>query len=261
MDLETATTPVPDGAGGFTAEIPDGWQQGRGAYGGLVLALLVRAMEGAPDARGRPLRTLSAALPAPVLVGPARLRVEALRVGTGVSTLSVALLQDGAVCAHGIGVFGRDRGQDAWSVVPRRNVPHWREIPAVRGLPMAPPCTSHFEWRPAGPLPFQGGEPEAIGWIRPLEAGTRRDAGYVTSLADTWWPGHFGRMTRPVPSATVSFYLQFAATLDGLDPEAPLLHVGRSEHLAGGYAHERRELWGEDGRLVSINQQTLALLG
>ena len=42
----------------FSAIIPDGWQQGRGAFGGLVLGLLTRAMQAAePDAQ-RTLRTL-----------------------------------------------------------------------------------------------------------------------------------------------------------------------------------------------------------
>jgi hypothetical protein len=42
----------------FRAVVPDGWQQGRGAYGGLVLATLLRAIDEAePDPR-RAVRTL-----------------------------------------------------------------------------------------------------------------------------------------------------------------------------------------------------------
>lgn len=261
IDLATATTPRALGDGWYEADIPDGWQQGKGAYGGIVLALLVRAMEAAPEAADRPIRTLQAVIPAPVDVGPARIRVEVLRAGTGVSTINATLLQGDQVRAQGTGIFGRERRTLGWTEVHRREVPDWRSLTPLEGLPMGPPFSRHFEWRLAGDPPFTGGAPEAVGWIRPLRPGPRRDAGYVTSLADSWWPGHFGRYDRPVPSATVSFYLQFCADLAGLDPEAPLLHVGRSERLADGYNHERRELWGEDGRLVAINQQTMSLVG
>ena len=40
------------------------------------------------------------------------------------------------------------------------------------------------------------------------------------------------------------------ATLDGLDPEAPVLHRGESHVLRHGYSQETRELWGVDGRLL-----------
>jgi hypothetical protein len=64
----SAVTPLGDGR--FAADIPDGWQQGRGAFGGLVLAALLRAMEAAEDDRARVTRSLSGELCGPVLPGP-----------------------------------------------------------------------------------------------------------------------------------------------------------------------------------------------
>ena len=40
----------------------------------------------------------------------------------------------------------------------------------------------------------------------------------------------------------------------------PLLYRATSPVLADGYCLETRELWGEDGRLVAINHQTIVVI-
>ena len=47
---------------------------------------------------------------------------------------------------------------------------------------------------------------------------------------------------------------------DQLDPEAPLFYRATDVSIRGGYAVEFRELWAPDGRLVALNQQTIALI-
>jgi hypothetical protein len=82
----------------------------------------------------------------------------------------------------------------------------------------------------------------------------------VTSLADVWWPALFSRLTGPRPMATVAFTIELLDGLDGLDPAAPLFHHARSVAARGGYMVEMRELRGEDGRLVALNQQTITII-
>jgi acyl-CoA thioesterase len=60
--------------------------------------------------------------------------------------------------------------------------------------------------------------------------------------------------------ATLGFTFQRIAGLDGLDPDAPLFYRGRVLAAQDGFAMEQRELWGEDGRLVALNQQTLVVI-
>ena len=67
------------GDGRYRTEIPDGWQQGRGAFGGLVMATLVRAVERAEPDEARRLRALTGEIPAPVLPGPAAVPALPLR--------------------------------------------------------------------------------------------------------------------------------------------------------------------------------------
>src|SRR3954469_13798505 len=107
-DLSLATTPERLGPLSFRAEISDGWQQGRGAFGGLVLGNLTRAMEVVHAAPEWPLRILNAEIVAPVLVGPAELEVEVMRRGSGVATYAARLVQNGELLARASAVFGKE---------------------------------------------------------------------------------------------------------------------------------------------------------
>jgi hypothetical protein len=280
-DLQSVTTPKRLDESRFEAEIPDGWQQGRGAFGGLVLANMVRAIEafdatsfhdGAasgpkPPAGGagreRSLRSLTAQIIAPVPVGPAAIRVERLRTGSGVSTIAARIEGSGEVLAHAVGVLAKARARDTdFCHAPAPIMPPWREVPVIPVQPpMGPVFAPHFEYRVIGPPPYSGvREAVASGWIRPREPGAARDAAYVTALADCWWPTMLARLSSLRPMATLTFMLDLVGTLDGLDPEAPLFHSASSTVSRDGYSLETRELWGEDGRLVSRNHQTMTVI-
>ena len=85
LNLSAALTPIQTDATSFTVEIPTGWEQGKGAYGGLVLGMLVRAVELTEPDPQRIVRSLAAEIPAPVMPGPARIVIEPLRRGGAVS--------------------------------------------------------------------------------------------------------------------------------------------------------------------------------
>jgi acyl-CoA thioesterase len=255
--LDDVLTPV-----GGRLQVPDGWQQGRGAFGGLVLGAMTRALAGEVGG-DRALRTLSATLMAPVVVGEAEIAVAILRAGSAVTTASAILLQDGAVAAQAVGIFGAPRpGTPAWTrLAPPRPTP-WRDLPDVRlPSPPVPIFTRHFDMRVEAGFPFSGAAGgEVLGWVRPRAPATRRDAAYVVTLADCYFPVVLSEMTAPRPVATVSYHIELGAPLDGLDPDAPLLHHATAPFAAEGYVVDRRELWGEDGRLVALNQQTFVVI-
>ncbi len=119
----------------------------------------------------------------------------------------------------------------------------------------------HFEFRSVGPLPFSGGAPEALGYIRPQQPGPDRGAAYVATCVDAWWPTLYPALEAPRPMATVGYTLQLAADLSGLDPEAPLLFRSRCLSVQDGYVIEQRELWRpDDRRLVALNTQTFVVI-
>lgn len=263
IDITTLTTPTQLDHDRFRAEIPDGYQQGRGAFGGLVLANLVRAIEASDAEPTRSLRNLSAEICGPVQPGSALIHVTRLRAGTGVSTIAASLEQGGEILAHAVGVRGRARGSDTdFRHLEAPPMPPWREVPVIAvAPPVGPVFARNFEFRVTSAPPYSGArEAFASGWIRPKDPGPARDAAYVTLCADAWWPAILARLSDVRPLATVAFTLELVSDLEGLDPEAPLFHAARCRVAKDGYALETRELWGEDGRLVAQNHQTFVVI-
>lgn len=257
--LDDILTPRPEG-GALVIDVPDGWQQGRGAFGGLALGAMARAIA-AGVAADRPLRALDAQLLAPVLPGRLELHVTPLREGNAVSTLRVEARQEGAVVGHAVGVCAAARPTaPAWTRLPPPEPPPWRDDPPlVMPIPPAPVFTQHFEYRTGHGRPFAGGSGRPVeGWVRPRVPPRRRDAALVAALADAWWPVVVVEMATPRPVATVTFGLQVLTT--DLPEGAPLFHRATAPAAADGYSTELRELWTEDGRLVSLNQQVIAVI-
>jgi acyl-CoA thioesterase len=267
VTLTAASTPILDGDR-HRLDIPEGWAQGRGAYGGLVVASLIRAIEQRTADPGRTVKSVTAELPAPVKPGPVHIDVEVLRRGSSVSTARASLLQDGEVRSHAVAVLSTPRrgtGPLAWQELTPPQAPSWRSIePARIGMPEQrhawPEFAQHFEYRVLTGLPMAGGPARTIGWVRSRHPGGARDAAHIAALIDAWWPAALVRFTAPRPLATIAYTLDIVAGIDGLDPEAPLLYRGTAPVCADGYVLETRELWGEDGRLVALNQQTFAII-
>ncbi|MDP3278406.1 MAG: thioesterase family protein [Deltaproteobacteria bacterium] len=247
----------------FSYQVPDGWQQGRGAFGGLVLAVLTRAMRMCEDDPARSLRSLTAALGGPALVGPAEIQVELLRRGNGLSTLAARLVQDGDVRAHAVGLFAKSRTLDDAQWEPARvpPAPAWESCDVVDVRPpLGPVFASHFEFRPTVGIPFSGQASVCEGWVRARSPGLARDEALLVALADVWWPAALVRASAPRPMATIAFTLQILGDWEGLDPDAPLFHSGQSDIGRDGYFAETRELRGVDGRLMARNTQTMAII-
>ena len=243
----------------FDFVMPDGWQQGRGTFGGLVLGLLVRAVETLEPASERPLRTLNATLGAALKPGPAEIQVTLRRRGRALSSFSAQMFQGGQVVAEALTIHGLARTHESMPGELRApDIPPWAELPvAPMGPPVAPVFTQHFEYRNVGPVPFVGG-PEAVaaGWVRPRVRRRMHDAAELIALTDAWWPAPFACTTGPRPMATVAFqWSQYGAAAG----DEPLFHTGRVLAAADGFFTEERVLFSESGTLVALNQQTFAV--
>ena len=245
-------------------DVPPGWAQGRGAYGGFVVATLIREIEKTVSDPARKVRSVTAELPGPVVPGRAEITVEVLRAGSSVSTVRAQLAQGNEIKSHAVAVLAAARpgaGPLAWQELAHPDVPSWKTIEPT-SLPGGPEFAQHFEYRIVEGVPGTGPSAPArtVGWVRQRTPGGPRDAGYIAAMVDAWWPATMVRLDRPRPMATIAFTLDILAGIDGLDPEAPLLYRGTVPVLADGYFLETRELWGEDGRLVALNQQTFVVI-
>jgi acyl-CoA thioesterase len=260
-NIDTVLNSTELAPGRFRADVPDGWQQGRGAFGGLVIGTLIRAACAAAGDGTRSLRSLTAELCGPTQPGPADIFVDVLRTGTGVTTLAVRLVQADEVQAHAVAVHARTRDPGL----------QWTELqppsPAPpSGLPLgtpdeAPVFARHCEFRPVhAPLFVGGDEARAEGWFRFKRPPTVRDAAYLAMLCDGWWPAAFSRLTSPRPTATLAYTFQPLVDASQLDPEQPVYHRARAVAMRDGYSVELREIWSPAGELLALNQQTFAVI-
>jgi acyl-CoA thioesterase len=248
----------------FKLVVRDGWQQGRGAWGGLLIGSMVRAAIVAVDDVARVVRSVTAELLGPVLTGDATLKVEKLRQGAGVSAVRVRLMQSNEELCCAVVVFGKDRGPGvpSWNVLPPPLMPDWRSVDvASMAMPMAPSFSQHFHFRVTGPYPFSGGaEPVTEGFIQPVEAAADVDAAVVVALADCYWPAAFATFAAPRPAATITFALEICCDLSLISGAVPWFHSARAGVGHGGYCVEHRQLWSVDGTLIAQNQQLFALI-
>lgn len=260
-DLDAILALQPLAPAHFRALIPDGWQQGRGAFGGLVVALMIRAAEALLADPARPLRSLSAELCAPAQPGLTDIHVDRLRIGSGLAALAVRMLQGDELVAHASAVFARDRDRDVtWTERVPPSVPPF-DPGAALTFPGAPVFTRHLEMVPLDAPIFAGeASARASGWLRLRRPPLRRDAAILALLCDVWWPALFSRLGAPRPIATVAFTFQPLGDLAALPADAPVLHRGVGLAARAGYALEQRELWSPAGDLLALNQQTFAVI-
>lgn len=264
--LSDLSAPTPTSPGRYSLDVPEGWRQGRGAYGGLVIASMVRAIEHAVGDPARMVRSITAELPGPVMAGAAEITVDILRTGNSLSTARAALSQGGEVKTHAVGVLAATRsgsGPLAWQELTRPDVAAWSTIEPVSmaGADAAlwPEFAHHFEYRVVEGMPACGTS-RTLGWLRPRLPGGLRDVAHIAAVIDAWWPAALCKLPTAHPMATIVYTLDIVAGIAGLDPEAPMIYRATAPVLADGYCLETRELWGEDGRLIAINHQTFAII-
>jgi len=261
MTFEEATRVVAAGQGTWAWTVPEGWRQGRGAFGGLTLATLVRAASESPDAKDRALRTLTAEIPAAVASGASNVRVETLRAGSGLSTLVARVEQNGETVAHAVLSFGKTRVTDFDRVeIERPSPPPWSDLPIAPTMaPLTPEFADHVEFRVTRGLPFTGARDAASeGWVRFREPGDAPRIVTLVGLVDAWYPAVLPTVTAPRPFGTTSFAAHF------FDREwsasEPLFHRSRLVASQQGYFVELRELFTPRGEICAVNQQTMAVI-
>lgn len=261
-EFERATAIQEDGSGGYTGVVPDRWQQGKGAFGGVVVGMLTRAIVASPEDRGRRLRSLTADLCAPALPGPVEVRRASLRRGASVSFVEARLTQDGGLVAYASAALASARAIPPAAIRPAspKRVP-WRDVPTVPvEPPLGPVFAQKYEYRSTGPLPFAGGaDAAAEGWVREKATPSVLDEAAIAGLLDAWWPTVLAVEAGPRAVATVGYTMQLLVDPRPLDPAEPLYF--RARGVAGGdnFFVEMRELWSGD-TVVAMNQQTFALL-
>lgn len=254
--------------------VPEGWRNGRGVWGGLVSGQIVTAAShGLPE--GWAPRSLSIAMMAPVPAGPVRCDVTDLKTGSAVLVRRVTLrTEQGEELTAATVVFGAPRVPTSASdfdagppVVPIKD-----EVPRVPlGPPLAPEFIGQLSFRPARGLPYSGSDDRyTAGWIGPAPGlYDELTPAVIAAYVDAWWvaclPALDGAalVDGPPPVATVDFSLTFPQDPPpgALADERGLWHIGEIVAGQGGYITEVRRLYDQDGRLLALNNQVVAIGG
>ncbi len=264
--LVAATTWTRAGGARFTAEITPPWFQGKGAYGGLLNAGVLRAMMTVVDAPARRPRTLHVHFCAPAREGPLTCDVVVERAGATMSTLSARVRQGDTVVTLASATFAvpRPRPEDALVYLDAQ----MPAVPAPEGVPTVPPdvpvlpaFTQFFEYRMCLGDPPLSSSPRSLvgGWLRPREPVVV-DAPAVAALIDAYPPALMPRLPSLRAASSVDMTIDFHGDPAAVAPGAHVLIVQSSRVGDGGMTDERCDLWSADGVLVATARQLVALL-
>ncbi|MBX7191644.1 MAG: thioesterase family protein [Sandaracinaceae bacterium] len=260
-DLALASAISRLGPDRFLFDVPAHWEQGRGAYGGIVVAAMARAALQCEPEIDRAIRAVSSEILSPVLQGPAEVVVEELRRGNGVSAFDVRIRQREAdalvVRAHATITLGRNRVADRTIHVPPPAMPSFESTPrAPIAPPFGPVFAQHLDFRPVGPAPFSGAkEAHVEGWVHAPKCSSW-GAPEVLALVDSYWPAALVLEPAPRPMVT----LAFTAHVFDVPAQGPLYFRSTASSARDGFVSELRELFGPDGQLVVSNPQLIAIV-
>jgi len=263
FDAATAVTAV--GPQQYAWTVPDGWQVGRGAWGGLVVGALIRAVVATEPDPNRTVRSVTLQLVAPAMTGRHRIQVDPVRIGSAMSTWSAALSgDDGSAVAAMSAILGSARTSDPdhdharWGTATRPVAPAAVDVdPAPTGPPL-PVFTQHMAMRPVKGLPMSGGPAETVGWVDYAIPGPATAASLI-ALVDGWWPASLPLLSRMPRIATVNFTANLLIDPRSLAEGEPLLFHSFVAAADDGFTSEHRRLWTTDGRLAVDNLQAIVV--
>jgi acyl-CoA thioesterase len=251
---------LPMKRGSAWVELPASWLQGRTVFGGIVGALLQRAMAGVAPSDREP-RSLQVVFVAPVVPGRVEIDVQILRSGRSITHCAAQLLQGDGVRASAFGTFGAARaGRLAVEGLPAPGGPRPDDVPPMPDLPHLPAFVRHFDFRYTSPrVPFSNTPGRDLGgWCRPLGVGAV-DAAALAAITDAWPGSVLPNLAAPAPASTVSWTIDFAPGMEPVTTEAWWQYAAHTEAAGDGYALSRAYVWDESGRLTVASRQVLAV--
>ena len=259
--LATAVRALGDGR--YVCHLDAGWSAVAGINGGVLMAILVRAVEAevGPD---RGLRTLQVQFLRPPKATEAEVQVELVRTGGRATNARVRMVQGDRLILEGLAtaMTGGLREIARWSPlapdVPAADDP---SIPALDD-PRMPALADRVTYAPRiGPPPLSGtplepGEPARTGGWLQLHGDQRVDAAALAFFSDAWWPAALGPIDVLAfnPTVDITFHLRTTIPAEGLDPQPILVDVQTVASLEG-LVDEDVLVYAADGTLLAQARQ------
>ena len=245
-----------------TADIHPDWRQGRTVFGGLQVALAVRAMRSMVGT-GQQLRSLQATFVAPLSGGRIELRPDVLRTGrTATHVHCNLLLEDGTVGCTIVAIFGASRPSSFVREIPRPEVhvapEALEDMRYSQGTP--PSFLQHMQVRWAlGTPPYTGyHDPRTVVYARVREPECTPEEALI-ALADVIPTPVLSMLREPAPASSLNWTLELLGDPDTFDVEGWSLIDTEVRAGIDGYLSQTSVLWGPSGHAFSVSHQTVAI--
>lgn len=251
--------------GGWTAEVPESWAQGRTIFGGMQAALAVRAMRDLVPP-SVPLRVLQASFIAPVAPGPVRIEASVLRRGKSATQVEARIFDGQQIACLIFAVFGESR-PSVLDIRPQQPglPPPEAATPFVYLEGIAPAFTQHVATRWLGGVNiFQGAKEPRTGiyvgfrdepYAGPGALGESQIIGYADIVPT---PG-LSMLKQPAMASSLTWTLELLADDFGAAREG--LWLMDTEVIAGrhGYLNQSATLWSPEGEAVALSRQSVVV--
>ena len=252
---------VDDGSG-LTLSLDQSWLQGRSWFGGMQMALAMKAARRYGESEA-PIRSVHASFIAPVLHGaPVRATAHALRKGRSATQIRASLDQGEQRCFDCTAILGADRpsemAHDARSATkssPERAL-RFDYRPGV-----IPNFVQHYDMRWAsGRPPFSGAtDPTATIFARPIAEHVRYDESAFIALTDVIPPPILSVMRTPAPASSMNCALELIAPQAVYGSRQWIRFETEVHDARYGYAWQSSRLYAEDGTLLAVAHQAVAV--
>jgi acyl-CoA thioesterase len=254
---------TPAGSGRYDGAVETAWNGPVSPNGGVLAAMLTRAVQAELGPDGPPPRTVAAQyLDAPA-GGPVGIAVEILRRGRRVAAADTRMYQAERLICQATVLCSATRA-DALRLTrpaPQRSSPEATPLLEFDAIPGAPRIFHQLDVRVTdGGVPFSR-SPEAVsgGWLGLRDDPAPLDPARLVAMCDLWWPAVFPLSDGPVGVPTLQLTVHLR-TVDAAVP-GPAFALFRSEHVTEGHVEETGELWSRDGRLLAESRQLALTLG
>ncbi|WP_211242714.1 acyl-CoA thioesterase [Sinimarinibacterium sp. CAU 1509] len=262
MLLSEVLNTVRGDSGRHSAIVGNDWLQGRTLFGGLQVALIVRALRASAPAEV-PLRVIQATFIAPVPAGEVQIQTRLLRVGKSVMHCEGRIVAGDQTLCLVMAIFGRGRDSSlhlAQTLPVDPDASTAREIPYVEGI--TPAFTKHYRMRwIAGGTPFTGATEAKTRVLVRNRQPQPLDECHLLGYADVIPSPALSMLRRPSPASSLTWTLELFRHKDDDDPSADWCMDAEVTQAADGYLAQTAALYAPDGTLAALSRQCVVAFG
>ncbi len=243
-------------------DLTPNWLQGRTAYGGWQAALAVCAMRQiiGPDI---PLRSLQANFIAPIGLGLITATAELLRQGKSAAQIEARICVDGKVAFAAVGIFGLAR-PSAIAEQPQAGAVVLPDTLTDRAYldGAMPQFLQNFDMRwAAGAPPFSGTpHSESKIYARFRDEHITSEA-HLICIADVIPPSAISMLSAPAMISSMNWTLEMISPLNDSETRGWLRFDSALTAAGDGYGWENTSIWSDQGKLIALSRQCVALFG